>query len=218
MKISSKKTLFFFCLFYFAIFSYGQGTNLVFQEQVSTFREFLLNNLPKGTPWFYKSNTAQQKKEMKQIIKKAVPLKFFKPYYLIKLVYWNPAAGFPGAVMHDYRVLYDPKKNKFELSSLQWIKNYRHRSRLEIDKLSLPEIQSYIEEFVSLIPRLDNYGFNVIKIVAEKPLHIKVIYDNINLRRDKPIDEIIIFNVDGVIIKSKMLESLKGHWSSKGRW
>ena len=218
MKIASKKTLLFFCFFSFTLFSHGQDANAISQEQVCAFQKFLLDSIPEGTPWFYKSNSAQQKEEMKRIIKKAVPLKFFEPFYLIKLIHWNPAAGFPGSVIHDYRVLFNPEKNKFELSSLQWIKNYRHRSRLEIDKLNLPEIQSYIEEFVSLIPRLDNYGFNVIKIVAEKPLHIKVIYDNINLRRDKPIDEIMIFNVDGVIIKSKMLESLKGHWSSKGRW
>jgi len=212
MKNSCRKTLLFFGLFYFAILSYGQDTKVIFPERVSTFREFLLDSLPKGTPWFYKSNSAQQKEEMKRILNKAVPLKFYKPYCLIKLIYWNPAAGYPGSVMHDYRVLYNPKKNEFELSSLQWIKNYRHRSRLEIDKLSPSDIQSYIEEFVSLIPRLDNYGFDVIKIVAEKPLHIRVVYDNINHKRDKPIDEVMIFDVDGVIIKSRLLESLNGRW------
>ena len=112
MKIS-KKTLLFFGLFYFAILSYGQNTNAILHEQVSTFREFLIDSLPKETPWFYESNSAQQKEEMKRIIKKAVPLKFFEPYYLIKLIHWNPAAGYPGSVMHDYRILYNPKRNNF---------------------------------------------------------------------------------------------------------
>ena len=210
MKINSKKTLLFFCLFYFAIANQGRGMSFIFQEQVSTFREFLLNSLPKGTPWFYKSNNAKQQKQMKRILKNAVPLKFFKPYCLIKLIHWNPAAGFPGSVMHDYRVLYNPKENKFELSSLNWINNYRQRSSLEIDKLSPQDIQSYIEELVSLIPRLDCFGFNVVKIIIEKPLHVKVFYDNMHNRRSKPIEvpktDIIIFNVNGVIIKSGLLE------------
>jgi len=218
MKIYSIKIFLFISLFYFFTPGYGQETKAVINDQIGNLRQFLLNNLPEGTPWYYKSNNEQQKIAMKRLIEKSVPLKYFKPYRLIKLIYWNPAAGFPGSVMHDYRVLFHPEKNQFIMSSIQLIKNHRQNSPLDISKLEISEIQNYIEEFVSLFTLLDNYGFNITKIAVEKSLHVSIVYEKTRSTHKKQINEIMIFDEKGVLLKSKLMECLKGNGLSKGRW
>lgn len=218
MKFYYIKIIIFISLFYFFIPGYGQDTNKVINDQIVILRQFLLKNLPEGTPWYYKSNNKQQKIAMRRLIEKSVPLKYFKPYRLIKLIYWNPAAGFPGSIIHDFRVLFHPEKNQFVMSTIQRIKNHRQNSPLDISKLDLSEIQNYIEEFVSLFTLLDNYGFNITKIAVEKPLHVSIVYEKTRSTHKKQINEIMIFDDEGVLLKSKLLECLKGNGLSKGRW
>ena len=114
---------------------------------------------------------------MTRLLKDAVLLEYFYPYYLIKLVYWNPVAGYPGSVMYDYRILYDPKTNSFIHSSLDWIKDHRHKFPLKIEELKPLEMQSYFEEVVSIIHLMDSFGFKVLSTVVEKPFQMKIVYN-----------------------------------------
>jgi hypothetical protein len=188
----------------------ASGKLAVSPDEVEAFRKYLVESLPKNSSWQYRSGTRAQRKELRRHLLNSVELKFFGSWRLIPLVNWSGRAGYPGLVTEDRRILFDPKAKKFVLGSLEWVNGYRKAHPIPVSGFDPDQFKSYLAEVVSVIPRLDCFGFSISKIEIEAPLRVRITYDPMakraSGRRKGPKQEVIELNPDGSIKKSKLLE------------
>jgi hypothetical protein len=188
--------------------SSGKGSGKA-GEVVEVLRGFLVRSLPENSTWQFKSGTRAQLEGLKKYLHNAVKLKYFGPWRLISLVRWSEKAGYPGYVTEDHRVLFNPETQEFVLSSLQWVNTHRKAHPVKISGLGPDEIGSYLAEVVSVIPRLDNFGFRIEKVEVEAPLTVKITYDPRANRGAAsyrgPRQDVIEMGPDGSIRKSRLL-------------
>lgn len=138
-------------------------------------------------------------------------MRFFAPWKRITLTKWSGAAGYPGLVTEDRRILYDPGKKEFALGSLEWVNQFRKSKPISVERLGPGDLKAYLREIVSVIPYLDAFGFSIKEIAVEAPLRVRFRFDSranrLPEKKNKLPEEVVEFNPDGSIKKSKLLES-----------
>jgi len=158
-----------------------------------------------NTPWHFRSKTRTQKAAMRKMIKDATPLAHFMPYRLIRLIQWNPAAGYPGIVTADLRVLYDPEAQTFVSSNVDWNAVYRAQHPIDVGALSPVERRSYIAELVSMVSGRDHRGFTPVEVSAvdatpPTPGVYKVIYKPGRPPGGGQAEAVVEFDVNGAVL------------------
>ncbi len=123
--------------------------------------ELIRKELPAEASILADSNIARSQLERTDKLEYAVELKHFAPFKLVKVRYMDPAAGPPGIVLDDLRVLYHPELGRFAVASLDWVRDHRTAHPLDVTKLDDEALIAYILELVALVPRADRWGFAI---------------------------------------------------------
>lgn len=123
--------------------------------------QVIRNAAPEGSPLLAETEVARAQLERTDRLSHATELVHFPPYRLVAVRYMDPAAGPPGVVLEDLRLLYYPALGQFAVASLAWVADYRRTRPIDVTKMSDEALTAYITELVSLVPRADRWGFVV---------------------------------------------------------
>ena len=169
MKLTSATTIIIMVL-YLLLGSavYGQGEKNM--EAAQKLRQFLEDNVSADSPLKADDQFARNELTRLDHLEYARPLKYFEPLLLVCIIHMDPLAGNPGLVLEDIRIIYDPQKTSFVISSLKWINAFREKNPLNISSLLPDELENYIKELVSLLPGADRWGFEVRELEEVSPL------------------------------------------------
>ena len=187
----------------------GADQRTIDDRTLSAFHAFLLQRASEHSPWYYKSANAAQRKSMQHLLSGSVPLEYFPPYRLIRLVHWSPSAGPPGVVTDDLRVVYDPDQRIFVEPSISWINGFRKGSPLDLSKFAPDAVSRYVLELAGMTRRLDVYGFTIARIVREGELAFSIdfVLSRQLTRGATMMHDRIVFAPDGGIAEARFLSS-----------
>jgi len=146
---------------------------------VAALRSYLAEHA-QGTQWHFVSGTRAQVKAMEKMVRDAAPLPSFAPHRLIKLVSWHPAAGYPGMVTADLRIVFDPERVELANSSVEWIARFRAQHPVKVDAMTDAQRKAYLAELVSMIPRRDSWGFKVVSMKRTEANTYQVTYEPVH--------------------------------------
>lgn len=185
-------------------------TPTITDEDRAAFTRYLKKVLPKNSP-MRKPGISRMQLNRTDYLDHGTPLRFFEPWVLVPVTYWDPAAGAPGRVLEDLRILWNPKTGRFRQSSLAWTEAFRKKHPLEVRAMSDEDIAYYLMELVHLVPRADRWGFRIESLSRRRPqgLDFEVAYAEpreMNTFGDGPTKTLIRLGPDGAVATFKFLQ------------
>ncbi|MDF1565980.1 MAG: hypothetical protein P1V51_23295 [Deltaproteobacteria bacterium] len=161
----------------------------------------------KGTPWHFVSGTEQQKAAMRKMVAEAPALKYFPGYRLIRLIHWNPAAGYPGSVSADLRIVQHRVSGLCHAPTPEWIATFRKAQPLDVDAMSDAERAAYLSELVSLTTLRDHRGFAVKSLEKLGPRRYRLRHVSKHPMGPRVLEETLEFDPNGAVLPGGRLFS-----------
>ncbi len=182
-------------------------------REKAALQAFLQKSLSPGSPLRAKDPLTRAQLRRDDRLARSRPLEFFPPYRLIKVTYWNPAAGAPGQVMDDLRILWDRKRGRFKVGSRAFLSAHRKAHPLKVVDFEVARMKRYVEEIFLILPWVDRWGPRIKKLEVSRPVRVRLTLKEISRMDDFTPDgrqDLIQFRPNGDVRSSRFLDQERG--------